>query len=177
MAIWFCRCGNSIICRLEKNDVRLGQLPSHSKRNLFYGREACNVELPNSDAAIHLGARVLVDVTATGDINGVTAAKRPCSFVRQSAGRPLHLPTPGMAWNLLEGWSRLGLRRARSNAAQRSSYMQPEPGNASRCDFIAGAHRILSRASFQVFLLVSFLLLLLVFYWNNNYLCAFPMAV
>ncbi|KAF5218118.1 hypothetical protein ECC02_008986 [Trypanosoma cruzi] len=93
----------------------------------FYKREACNVTLPNIDAAILLGARVLVDVTATGDINGVTAAKRSCSFVRQPAGRPLHLPTPGMAWNLLDGWSRLLLRRARSNAPQRSSYMQPEP--------------------------------------------------
>ncbi|PWV19950.1 hypothetical protein C3747_8g373 [Trypanosoma cruzi] len=57
----------------------------------------------------------------------MTAAKRSCSFVRQSAGRPPHLPTPGMAWNLLEGWSRLVLRRASSNAPQRSSYMQPEP--------------------------------------------------
>ncbi|RNC53021.1 hypothetical protein TcCL_ESM09683, partial [Trypanosoma cruzi] len=167
----------SIIFCLGKNDVRLGQLPSHSKRNIFSGREACNVTLPNSDVAIHLGARVLVDVTATGDINGMTAAKRSCSFVQQSAGRPLHLPAPGMARNLLEGWSRLLPRRARRNAAQRSSYMQPEPSNATRCDFIAGAHRILSRASFQVFLLVSFLILLFVFYWNNNYLCAFPSAV
>ncbi|RNF02114.1 hypothetical protein TcG_11329 [Trypanosoma cruzi] len=102
-------------------------LQSRSKCNIFYGREACNVKLPNSDAAILLGARVLVDVTATGDINGVTAAKRSCSFFRQSAGRPPQLPAPGMAWNPLEGWSRLGLRRARSNAPQRSSYMQPEP--------------------------------------------------
>ncbi|RNC52996.1 hypothetical protein TcCL_ESM09718 [Trypanosoma cruzi] len=102
-------------------------LPSRSKCNLFYGREACNVKLPNIDVAILLGARVLVDVTATGDINGAIAAKRSCSFVRQPAGRPPHLPAPGMAWNLLEGWSRLLLRRARSNALLRSSYMQPEP--------------------------------------------------
>ncbi|KAF5217448.1 hypothetical protein ECC02_009705 [Trypanosoma cruzi] len=102
-------------------------LQSRSKRNLFYKREACNVTLPNIDEAILLGARVLVDVTATGDINGVTAAKRSCSFVRQSAGRPLHLPTPGMARNLLEGWSRLRLRRARSNALLQSSCMQPKP--------------------------------------------------
>ncbi|RNF01408.1 hypothetical protein TcG_11466 [Trypanosoma cruzi] len=71
-------------------------LQSRSKCNLFYGREACNFKLPNSDAAILLGARVLVDVTATGDINGVTAAKRSCSFFRQSAGRPPQLPAPGI---------------------------------------------------------------------------------
>ncbi|KAF5216713.1 hypothetical protein ECC02_010482 [Trypanosoma cruzi] len=101
-------------------------LQSRSKCNLFYGREACNVKPPNIDVAILLGTRVLVEFTATGDINGVTAAKRSCSFVRQPAGRPLHLPAPGMAWNLLEEGSRL-LRRARSNALLRSSYMQPEP--------------------------------------------------
>ncbi|KAF8290607.1 hypothetical protein TcBrA4_0121260 [Trypanosoma cruzi] len=44
------------------------------------------------DVAILLGARVPVDVTATGDINGVAAAKRSCSSDRQSAGRPPHLP-------------------------------------------------------------------------------------
>ncbi|RNC52771.1 hypothetical protein TcCL_ESM09960 [Trypanosoma cruzi] len=82
----------------------------------FYGREACDVKLPNSDLSILLGTGILVDVTATGGINGMTAAKRSCSSVRQSAGRPLHLPAPGMARNPLEGWSRLGLRRARSNA-------------------------------------------------------------
>ncbi|RNC34097.1 hypothetical protein TcCL_Unassigned03145 [Trypanosoma cruzi] len=115
----------------------------------FYGREACNVKPPNIDAAILLGARVLLDVTATGDINGVTAAKRSCSIDRQPAGRPLHLPAPGMAWNLLEGWSRLGLRRARRNALLRSSYMQPEPQHRERgMDPIAGAYRILSRTSF-----------------------------
>ncbi|RNC52285.1 hypothetical protein TcCL_ESM10506 [Trypanosoma cruzi] len=67
-------------------------LQPRSKCNLFYGREACNVTLPNSDVAILLGTRVLVEFTATGDINGVTAAKRSCSFVRQPAGRPLQLP-------------------------------------------------------------------------------------
>ncbi|RNC35853.1 hypothetical protein TcCL_Unassigned01228 [Trypanosoma cruzi] len=102
-------------------------LQSRSRCNRFCGREACNVKLPNSDAATLLGARVRVDVTAACDINGVTAAKRSCSFFRQSAGGPSHLPAPGMAWNPLEGWSRLGLRRARSNALLRSSYMQPEP--------------------------------------------------
>ncbi|RNC41047.1 hypothetical protein TcCL_NonESM09419 [Trypanosoma cruzi] len=102
-------------------------LQSRSKCNRFYGREACNVKPPNSDAATLLGGRVRLDVTAAWDINGVTAAKRSCSFARQSAGRPLHLPAPGMAWNPLDGWSRLGLRRARSNALLRSSYMQPEP--------------------------------------------------
>ncbi|KAF5215931.1 hypothetical protein ECC02_011350 [Trypanosoma cruzi] len=106
-------------------------LQSRSKCNLFYGREACNVKPPNIDVAILLGARVLVDVTATGDINGVTAAKRSCSFVRQSAGRPPHLPAPGMAWNLLEEGSRL-LRRGRSNAPLRSSYMQPKPQHRDR---------------------------------------------
>ncbi|RNC55304.1 hypothetical protein TcCL_ESM07218 [Trypanosoma cruzi] len=55
-------------------------LTSRSKCNIFHGRETCNVKPPNSDEAILLGARVLVDVTATGDINGVTAAKRSCSF-------------------------------------------------------------------------------------------------
>ncbi|RNF23052.1 RNaseH [Trypanosoma cruzi] len=72
-----------------------------------------------------------------GDINGAIAAKRSCSFVRQSAGRPPHLPAPGMAWKTLEGWSRLGLRRARSNALLRSSYTQPKPSTATRC----GPHR------------------------------------
>ncbi|RNC41305.1 hypothetical protein TcCL_NonESM09148 [Trypanosoma cruzi] len=75
--------------------------PIAPQMQYFYGREACNVELPNIDVAILLGGRVLVNVTATGDINGVTAAKRSCSSVRQSAGRPPHLPAPGMAWNLL----------------------------------------------------------------------------
>ncbi|RNC38612.1 hypothetical protein TcCL_NonESM12122 [Trypanosoma cruzi] len=37
-----------------------------------------------------------------------------------------------MAWNLLERWSRLGLRRARSNALLRSSYMQPKPQHRER---------------------------------------------
>ncbi|RNC52845.1 hypothetical protein TcCL_ESM09871 [Trypanosoma cruzi] len=55
-------------------------LQSRSKCNLFYGRQTCNVKPPNSDEAILLGARVLVDVTATGDINGVAAAKRSRRF-------------------------------------------------------------------------------------------------
>ncbi|RNC40226.1 hypothetical protein TcCL_NonESM10312 [Trypanosoma cruzi] len=143
----------------------------------FYGREACNAKPPNSDAAILLGARVLVNVTATGDINGVTAAKRSCSFVRQPAGRPLQLPAPGMAWNLLEGWSRLGLRRARRNALLRSSYMQPEPQHRDKVRLhrwgLPNVVKDLILSFFACFLS----LLLLVIYWNNNYLCAFPMAI
>ncbi|KAF8279850.1 hypothetical protein TcBrA4_0100080 [Trypanosoma cruzi] len=77
--------------------------PIAQQMQSFYRREACNVKPPNNDVAILLGARVLVDVTATGDVNGVTAAKRSCSSVRQSAGRPPHLPAPGMAWDTLEG--------------------------------------------------------------------------
>ncbi|EAN84386.1 hypothetical protein TcCL_Unassigned00949 [Trypanosoma cruzi] len=92
----FCRHVATVIYFLEKNDVSLMQLQSRSRCNLFYGREACNVKLPNSDAATLLGATVRVDVTAACDINGVSAAKRSRSFVRHSAGRPLHLPAPGI---------------------------------------------------------------------------------
>ncbi|KAF8300271.1 hypothetical protein TcYC6_0060640 [Trypanosoma cruzi] len=132
MARNFCRYVTAVTYFLEKNDVRWMLPQSRSKRNIFYGREACNVKLPNIDEAIHLGAMVLVDVTATGDINGVNAAKRSRSFVRQSAGRPPHLPAPSTAWNLLEGWSRLGLRRARSNALLHSRYAQPKPQHRDR---------------------------------------------
>ncbi|RNF14631.1 hypothetical protein TcG_07537 [Trypanosoma cruzi] len=96
MARACCRYVTTVIYFLEKNDVSLMPLQSRSKCNLFYGREACNVKPPNMDVAILLGARVLANATATGDINGVAAAKRPCSFFRQSAGRPPHLPAPGI---------------------------------------------------------------------------------
>ncbi|RNC40859.1 hypothetical protein TcCL_NonESM09617 [Trypanosoma cruzi] len=82
---------------------QVGAAPIAPQMQSFYGREACNVKLPNIVEAILLGGRALVNVTATGDINGVTAAKRSCSSVRQSAGRPPHLPAPGMAWNLIGG--------------------------------------------------------------------------
>ncbi|RNC47652.1 hypothetical protein TcCL_NonESM02417 [Trypanosoma cruzi] len=62
----------------------------------FYGHEARNVTLPISDVAILLGARVLVDVTAMGDINGVTAAKRSRTF--SDSLQADRLTSPHRAW-------------------------------------------------------------------------------
>ncbi|KAF8299551.1 hypothetical protein TcYC6_0065120 [Trypanosoma cruzi] len=109
--------------------------------NLYYGREACNVKPPNSDEAILLGARVLVDVTATGDINEVTAAKQSCSFVRQSAGRPPHLPTPGIGAKPSRGvkspWSP---SCSQQRPAAEFLYATRAPAPRKGADPIAGVH-------------------------------------
>ncbi|RNE95471.1 hypothetical protein TcG_13385 [Trypanosoma cruzi] len=149
-------------------------LQSHSRCNLFYGLEACNVELPNSDEAILLGVRVLVEFTATGDINGVTAAKRSCRFFQQSAGRPPHLPHRAWRGTFSRGGVVLVFVVLAATPCCGVPICNQSPSTVTRCDFIAGAYRMLSRTSFNSFF---FLLLLLAFYWNNNYHCVFPVAV
>ncbi|RNC53480.1 hypothetical protein TcCL_ESM09184 [Trypanosoma cruzi] len=113
-------------------------LPSRSKCNIFYGREACNVKLPNSDVAILLGARVLVDVTATGGINGVVAAKRSCSF--SDSPQAYRFTSPHRAWRgtLSRGGVTLVSVVLAATPCCGVHICNQNPSTATGCDAIAG---------------------------------------